>query len=273
MINPIDPQALRQQIRSTPFPHCSIDHFLAADLAERVHTAFPPFDEAQRIGRVFRTVNEKNKVQITDRALFDAPFAELNDLLSSPAWLDTLSYAFEIPELLPDDQLTGGGIHQTGPRGRLDVHVDFNYLKERKLFRRLNILIYFNKQWDSEWGGYLELWDKAVKVCHHAYAPLFNRCIIIETSEISYHGVSAVTCPADRARQSFAAYYYTRESPPGWDGNVHSTRFHSRPNEKLKGKVFMPLENAYRRAQEAVWNAKRTVKRTVGNRSGEAGEE
>ena len=38
-----------------------------------------------------------------------------------------------IPNLLADDQLVGGGIHETGPRGHLDVHVDFNYIAERDL--------------------------------------------------------------------------------------------------------------------------------------------
>src|SRR5215469_7938203 len=219
MINPIEVEALERQIRSaSPFPHCLIDNFLSDDFAHRVHDAFPSYAEAQNAGRTFRSVNERNKVQITDAAKFKAPIAELNRLLASPDILRNLSAAFHIPDLLPDDQLTGGGIHQTGPRGRLDVHVDFNYLDSRKLFRRLNLLVYFNKDWRVEWGGNLELWDENVEVCRHSFGPIFNRCIIIETGSASYHGVSAVRCPEDRARRSFAVYYYTREAPPGWDG-------------------------------------------------------
>ena len=226
------------------------------------------------MGWAFRTVNERNKVQIADVAMFQRPLVELNNLLTSPELLKVLSYAFELPDLLADEQLTGGGVHQTGPRGRLDVHVDFNYLADRKLFRRLNILLYFNQGWLSGWGGNLELWDKDVKICHHSFAPLFNRCIIIETSEISFHGVSAVTCPPGHARRSFAAYYYTRESPSGWDGQIHSTLFRSRPNEKIKGTVLMPLEQAGRQMQQAVWKVKRTIKKaTRGQSAGPGGKQ
>jgi len=261
MINPIDAEVLRRQIRSaSPFRHCMIDNFLIDDFANRVHDAFPSFAEARNIGRTFRAVNEKNKVQITDARKFTGPIVELNRLLADPELLATLSGAFDIPDLLPDDRLTGGGIHQTGPRGRLDVHVDFNYLEDRKLFRRLNILVYFNKDWPTEWGGNLELWDQDVKVCRHSFAPLFNRCIIIETGSVSYHGVSAVRCPYDRARRSFAAYYYTRQAPPAWDGSTHSTRFRSRPNEKIKGHVLMPLEQAGRRMRQVARNIKHAVK-------------
>jgi hypothetical protein len=261
MINPIDREALREQVRSSsPYPHCLIDHFLADDFVEHVHDAFPSFEQARRMGHEFRTVNEKNKVQITDSSRFDSPVAELNQLLADPALTSTLSYAFDIPELLADDQLTGGGIHQTGPGGRLDVHLDFNFLDHRKLYRRLNLLLYFNKEWPPGWGGNLELWDEQVKVCKRSFAPLFNRCVIISTARAAYHGVSAVKCPPEHARRSFAAYYYTRESPPDWDGEVHPTVFRSRPDERVKGHILMPLEQGYRRAQKAKQTLKGMVK-------------
>ena len=171
-----------------------------------------------------------------------------------------LSTVFAIPKLLPDEELVGGGMHQTGARGHLDVHVDFNYIEERQLHRRLNILIYFNKGWKPEWGGNIELWDKDVKVCHHSFSPIFNRCVVFETSEISYHGVTAVHCPDDQTRKSFAAYYYTKEAPPHWDGTVHSTNFKARPDEVLKGNVLMPLERAGQRLRSAVADIKRKIK-------------
>jgi hypothetical protein len=58
-----------------------------------------------------------------------------------------------------------------------------------------------------------------------------------------------VKCPSDIARKSFAAYYYTKEPPPGWDGTKHSTIFKARPDEKLRGALWMPLESLERRVQ------------------------
>jgi Rps23 Pro-64 3,4-dihydroxylase Tpa1-like proline 4-hydroxylase len=260
-IKPIDRDALRERVRrAEPFPHFMIDNFLDEAFAEQVLQAFPSFEEAAQIGRMFSAVNEKRKIQVTDASKFAQPIAELNRALASPEFLDLLSYVFDIPKLLPDEELVGGGIHQTGARGHLDVHVDFNYIESRQLHRRLNILIYFNKGWKPEWGGNIELWDKDVQVCHHSFSPIFNRCVVFQTSEISYHGVTAVRCPEDQTRKSFAAYYYTKEAPPHWDGEVHSTNFKARPDEILKGNVLMPLEQAGRRLRSAVAGIKRKIK-------------
>ncbi len=272
MINAIDRDELRSHVRSSqPFPHFCIDNFLDEGFANRVLDAFPTFEEAAMLGREFRAVNEKRKIQVTDSSTFAEPIAELNRLLATPEFLDTMSYVFDIPHLLADDALVGGGMHQTGPRGHLDVHIDFNYIPERELHRRLNILIYLNKDWKPEWGGHIELWDREVKVCHHSSSPIFNRCVVFETSEISYHGVTAVKCPEDRSRKSFAAYYYTREAPAHWDGKAHSTIFKARPDEILKGNVLMPLEKAERLFRTAVGSLKRTVKGLVVNNSNDKG--
>jgi Rps23 Pro-64 3,4-dihydroxylase Tpa1-like proline 4-hydroxylase len=260
-IRPIDRDALRERVRQAePFPHFCIDGFLDEAFAEQVLQAFPSFEEAAQIGQMFSAVNERKKIQVTDATKFARPIAELNRALASPEFLDLLSHVFAIPELVPDEQLLGGGIHETGPRGHLDVHVDFNFIEDRQLHRRLNILIYFNKDWKPEWGGNIELWDEDVKVCRRSFLPVFNRCVVFETNEISYHGVAAVRCPEDRARKSFAAYYYTREAPPHWDGGMHSTNFKARPDEFLKGKVLMPLERAGQRFRSAVSRLKRKIK-------------
>ncbi|MFO0954458.1 MAG: 2OG-Fe(II) oxygenase [Isosphaeraceae bacterium] len=264
MINPIDRDELRGRVRAaTPFPNFCIDNFLEEGFAEQVLAAFPDFEEAKKLGRSFQAVNERGKVQVTDASRFAGPVAELNRLLAAPEFTDLLSYVFEIPSLLPDAELVGGGIHQTGPRGHLDVHVDFNYIPERALHRRLNILIYFNKDWSPEWGGNIELWDKDVKACHHSFVPTFNRCVVFRTSEDSYHGVTAVNCPEGRTRKSFAAYYYTKEAPANWDGTVHSTNFKARPDEVLKGRVLMPLESAARRFRDGIGSIKQGIKKTI----------
>jgi Rps23 Pro-64 3,4-dihydroxylase Tpa1-like proline 4-hydroxylase len=264
IINPIDREALKERVaRSTPVPNFMIDNFLEEDFANQVLAAFPSFEDALKFGKSFSAVNEQKKVQVNDSKLFAEPIAKLNEALASPEFLDLLSYVFDIPCLLPDEQLVGGGIHQTGPRGHLDVHVDFNYIKDRELHRRLNILIYFNKDWHQEWGGNIELWDKDVKVCEHSYSPIFNRCVVFTTNEISYHGVSAVKCPPDRTRKSFAAYYYTKEAPGHWNGESHSTIFKARPTEVIKGNILMPMEQAKRKFGDALTEIKRKLKRTI----------
>jgi Rps23 Pro-64 3,4-dihydroxylase Tpa1-like proline 4-hydroxylase len=247
-LNPIDARALRTAaMNAAPFPHICIDNFLQADFANAVADAFPTYAEAQSQGEQFAAVNERGKIQITDSRKLPPPILRLNEVLSSKSFVDLMSFVFEIPKLLPDEELVGGGIHLSRARGHLDVHVDFNYLEERKLYRRLNVLVYFNKAWQSGWGGNLELWERDVKVCRQSYEPLFNRCIVFATSDISFHGVTAIRCPQEKTRKSFAGYYYTREAPAGWEGRSHSTIFKARPEEVFKGYVLMPVARAYSR--------------------------
>ena len=50
-----------------------------------------------------------------------------------------------IEGLIPDPYFVGGGLHQIESGGKLDIHVDFNRLEKTNLDRRLNLLIYLNK--------------------------------------------------------------------------------------------------------------------------------
>jgi len=51
-----------------------------------------------------------------------------------------------IPNLLADDMLEGGGLHQSLRGGFLNMHADFTVQPhERQWQRRVNLLIYFNQ--------------------------------------------------------------------------------------------------------------------------------
>jgi hypothetical protein len=264
VINPIDRDSLKASFRSaTPFPHVIIDRFLEPTVAEAIARSYPSFEAASRLGQSFQAVNERRKVQITDRAKFPDPVKALTDALSSPSFLDDLSYITGIKTLVWDDLLQGGGMHQTSSGGRLDVHVDFNWLKQRGLFRRLNILVYLNPVWDERWGGNIELWDAEVKVCHQSLAPALGRCVIFETSERSYHGVTPIAAPEEVSRKSFAAYYYTREPPRDWVGEEHTTIFRARPHEVMRGFVLMPAERMRGAAIDFVRTAKRRIRALI----------
>jgi len=246
-IQPFDRDALRRQFNAAePFRHLCIDEFLDPDFAREVAAAYPTFENALAGGFAFNYVNERQKVQVTDSEKFPEPVKRLHEAISSQSFLDDLGHITGISKLLTDAQLKGGGMHVTGPHGRLDVHVDFNYVQDLEIHRRLNILIYLNEDWERDWGGEVELWDRDVRRCHQSLRPVINRCVIFETSEISYHGVTAVKCPTGKERRSFAAYYYTKEAPAGWDGVKHSTVFRARPDERWRGYVAMPAEKLQR---------------------------
>lgn len=260
ILRPWDRDALKAEFDAAePFRHVVIDELLDPAFAAEAAASFPSFEEARQMGFGFDFVNERAKVQITEAGKFPAPIRRLHEALASPAFLADLEHVTGIPRLLADERLAGGGMHVTGPHGRLDVHVDFNFEPARALHRRLNILVYLNADWDDAWGGEVELWDARVRECRRRLAPRLNRCVLFETSEISFHGVRPLRCPPDRARQSFAAYYYTREPPAGWDGRQHSTIFRARPDERFRRFVSMPAERAWREGRAFLRRSKRRL--------------
>jgi hypothetical protein len=261
LVQPLNVEAAREQFnRAQPFRHFATDSLLDPDFAREVSDAYPSFEEAWATGFGFKAVNEHLKVQVSSYQKFPLAVQRLADSLSSPQFMASLEEITGIRGLVWDDALDGGGMHLTASSGLLDVHVDFNFLERTQMFRRLNVLLYLNPVWEESWGGTLELWDRDVRVRHHQFAPRLNRCVLFETSEISFHGVTAVTSPAGVPRKSFAAYYYTREPPPGWSGTPHSTIFKARPDEYLKKYVLMPKE----RAQRALLSSAHAAKRSLG---------
>lgn len=244
---PLDVERLAAGYRSAgPTRFFCIDGFLDEAFAREVAAAYPDYASAAGMGREFKALHERLKVQVSDAARFPEPVRALHEALSSPAFLDAMERITGIEPLVADEELGGGGMHVMGPGGRLDVHVDFNVIRARRLHRRLNILVFLNEGWQPAWGGDFELWDPDVRRCLHSLAPIANRCVVFNTTETSFHGVAPVRCPRGVTRRSFAAYYYTRE--PAAEGQVpfHSTLFRRRPTEWWRGALLAPAERLAR---------------------------
>ncbi|HKC52383.1 MAG TPA: 2OG-Fe(II) oxygenase [Myxococcota bacterium] len=264
MIRSVDGRVLSESYRkAAPFPSICIDDFLEPSFALEIARSYP--QSLQGATRSYDALNEKGKTQIEERSRFPEPVGRLADHCASQGFRDVLSEISGIPNLLWDPKFIGGGMHQTRAHGRLDVHVDFNQLQPSGWFRRVNLLLFLNETWREDWGGRLELWDREVQHCVQSFAPLLNRCVIFTTSEISFHGVTALTCPDDVVRRSFALYFYTKEAPADAHG-AHSTIFRARPDEHLKRYVLMPAERVKRAVRGLRSQARLLAKRALGRR-------
>ena len=149
------------------------------------------------------------------------------DQLNSEEFLQWLNYITEIEEpLISDPGLFGGGLHQSIKGAFLNVHVDYNILPETNNHRRLNVLIYMNKDWKDEYEGQLELWEinESKQAILEKVTPIFNRCVIFETNEISFHGhPKPLNTPVGMSRKSLATYYYKKTRPLSEIADDHNT--------------------------------------------------
>ena len=74
-------------------------------------------------------------------------------ILNSSIVLKAISKQIGIKKLIPDPYFSGGGLNITKKGGLLDIHVDGNYHDAMNLNRRLNLIIYFCKNWKKKYGG------------------------------------------------------------------------------------------------------------------------
>lgn len=213
-------------VQAKPFKHTVIENFFEPGFAERLLAEFPTFDKK-------RALNEFGKVGgkavNTEISRISPAYEELYALIGSPEFLKLASELTGIPDLVMDPQMYGGGTHENLHGQELDAHVDFNYDQSQKLHRRLNLIVYMNKEWKSSWGGAVEIHSNPRNPYEnevHSYDPIFNRAVLFETNEYSWHGFERIDLPEDKrnlSRKSISIYLYTKDRPAEEIAPLHGT--------------------------------------------------
>jgi Rps23 Pro-64 3,4-dihydroxylase Tpa1-like proline 4-hydroxylase len=235
MLNPIVADnagelAIRFQ-NARPFRHIVIADFLKTNDCEELLRQFPPFER----GNARNEAGELGAKSTVEKIRELGPlYAALDDLIQTREFLDLIGRITGIPDLLYDPWYFGGGTHENREGQDLDAHVDFNRHPVERWHRRLNLIVYLNHEWESSWGGSLELHSdpRAADDIVELVVPLFNRAVIFETTEWSWHGFSRITLPDQKknlSRKSIALYFYTTDRPSDELADTHSTIYVDRP--------------------------------------------
>jgi hypothetical protein len=208
-----------------PFPHIVIDDFLAPQILDLCLKEFPV--KLDKEGMNFDRPQERLKSSFNPDYIHPQLRSFFYSLNSKP-FIKFLENLTGIKGLIPDPWFLGAGFHEIKNGGHLSMHADFNHHKPMNLERRINVLIYLNKDWKDEYGGQLELWDNAMTKCEVSVVPLFNRCVVFNTTSNSNHGnPNPVNHPKQQPRRSIALYYYT--STWSDEKREHTTQFRTRP--------------------------------------------
>jgi hypothetical protein len=181
----------------------------------------------------YKGINEK-KSEESDFNKLHISFQKLRTNMSSQSFISWLEKLTGIENMSVPGDFRGAGIYQGGNGSFLDTHIDFSIHPTLNLQRRINVLLFFNKGWQENWGGNLELWNETVTACVGRFTPVFNRCVIFECSDISYHGYDKITAPAGMVRKSFYLYCY---SPVINHVKYHDTFFKLNPGVNTAKKL------------------------------------
>jgi Rps23 Pro-64 3,4-dihydroxylase Tpa1-like proline 4-hydroxylase len=135
------------------------------------------------------------------------------DYLNSPEFLKSLEKLTGINKLFRDPILMGGGVHKINRGGKLAIHTDYNIHPTNSYRRKLNLLLYLNKDWDKSWGSNLELWNKEITTKVVEVEPIFNRVVIFTIDDAPHGHPYPLNCPENISRYSIALYYFIDEKP------------------------------------------------------------
>jgi Rps23 Pro-64 3,4-dihydroxylase Tpa1-like proline 4-hydroxylase/glycosyltransferase involved in cell wall biosynthesis len=237
MINfTVTEKEINEYNQAQPFPHIVIDNFLPPSILNGVIDDFrnhndwgwdnSQYSQQHQVKKFFSPWNENgnNILPINTKLILN--------YLNSPETISMLEKLTGIDGLIADPTLLGGGMHKIDSGGKLSIHADSRKHAVTGNYRRINLLVYLNKNWNSEWGGSLQLWNNDMTTMVQDIQPFFNRVVIFNTGGDTYHGHPHVlNTPEGVSRISLALYYYTKENPDTDENNVTSAVWKDVPSE------------------------------------------
>ena len=195
-----------------PFEYVQIDGFLSKIVANALHAEFPdPLSENVDWKHYDNPLEQKYALNdfsglVQSKCVFDA--------LQSPSMVNMMRTITGIDNLECDPHLHGAGLHAYPHNGKLDVHLDYSIHPVSGKERRVNLIVYLNKDWCDDYGGHLQLWNADMSECKSIITPSFNSAVLFRTSDISYHGLpEPLRCPLGTYRKSLAIYYISPARP------------------------------------------------------------
>jgi Rps23 Pro-64 3,4-dihydroxylase Tpa1-like proline 4-hydroxylase/glycosyltransferase involved in cell wall biosynthesis len=236
-IDSIEQNEVDQYQNNGPFNHIVFDNFLQDQ--DYINDVITEFDQYTQWGHDSSEYSEKNQVKKffspwNDENITDIPpkTKKLIDHFNSDEFIKKIENLTGITGLIADPTLTGGGMHKINSGGKLSVHADSSKHTKTGLYRRVNLLLYLNEDWQESWGGTLQLWDKTLTEMGAEIQPVSNRAVLFSTTKDSYHGhPHALNTPPDVSRHSIALYYYSEDMPDDQKAEFDSAQWVQIPED------------------------------------------
>ncbi|MBV9389779.1 MAG: 2OG-Fe(II) oxygenase [Chroococcidiopsidaceae cyanobacterium CP_BM_ER_R8_30] len=224
-----------------PFPHVVIDNFLNESVAEKLVEEFPRISSMHRCHHYLFA----NKYELSSWSSLSNSFYILHQELLSNQFS---SFICKISgESLFIDAEVYGDLQQANNGGFLDMHADSNLHPIRENWiHRLNLMIYLNKNWRQEYGGHLQLKSNLEEI-GKKFAPVFNRCVIMLSSDTTYHGYTRLNIPNDMTRKSIVIHFYKQEALNKVPFRKMTTWMPEKQLKRSFAKLYNPLASLKKR--------------------------
>lgn len=204
-----------QYKNSKLFPHIPLDGLLSKRLDCNC-VAFPDldwpgwkqFDDGYQFGK--RVCNDETRFPVTLR--------EVALEACQPRFLQFVEQLAGIDNMIPDPGLNEDGLHSSGAGCVLAPHTDCRVCDRFRLYRRSNVIIYLNAEWNESDGGDPGLSEKGASEPSMSISPVFGRTVLFNTDDQSIHGFTKPIAQ-DKCRNSIALSYYTAQEVGVFNGD------------------------------------------------------
>jgi Rps23 Pro-64 3,4-dihydroxylase Tpa1-like proline 4-hydroxylase len=228
-----------------PFPNVEINNFFKPEIAEALYRVFPKVTDSHK-WIIYHNPIEK-KYALTDFSALPQ-FKELFAFLQTDQIIKIVQKISGIDNLEADPHLHGAGLHQHIPGGKLDMHLDYSIHPISGKERRVNLIIYFTKDWEDDFNGAIQFWNEDFTKCEKKLFPCFNKAVLFRTSDVSYHGLPyPIKCQENNTRKSMAIYYVS-DPRPDLTNIRYKAQFRPLPTQPVDDK----LEQLYRIRQTRI---------------------
>ena len=201
-------------VNATPFNHIVLDNIVNNNILNNALIEINSIPIDQLVPAYVYGIDnvQNNKFSYTDFNKLKY-ISEIKDYFESDIFINWLEQITGINNLQKDPDIDGGGIHIMKNNGTLGIHSDCNMHHLTKKYRRVNLLLYLNKDYDETYNGHLELWNAEMTKCKKKISPIFNRIVLFRVDDNANHGHPALWNGGQNDRTSLALYYYTDDRP------------------------------------------------------------
>lgn len=220
-------------VSNTPFPNIEFRDFLDEGIALGMKNEITnSYRKYNHLLKNF-TRNGSHMIELCEAGDY-CPIAHrlIGDLHSKyfVGWLEKVT---GIDGLIPDPWLIGASYMRCYRGDSLQVHSDFNWNDKLKLHRKLTLVIYLNPEWEEEWNGDIQLWDKEKQKCVKKYFPSNGNMVLWENQKYAFHGhPNPLNCPEHITRDGFRLFYYVSDATPKEDEPPHRSLYWFDENSK-----------------------------------------
>jgi Rps23 Pro-64 3,4-dihydroxylase Tpa1-like proline 4-hydroxylase len=199
-----------EEICRSPFPHMILYDFIPESLLSNVIKEYNHLLDEKKNQWVYYDNPIEHKLAYNSLECSSA-LQELTKYVGEPAFIQRIQSAFGLEDIELDTELYGAGLHNHPTGGFLSTHLDYEINPRTFKKRWLNLLIYLNDDWKDEYNGDTELWNADHTICEKRVYPEYNKALLFQTDDQSWHGVSrSIRCPPTTSRKTVAFYYVSK---------------------------------------------------------------